>query len=555
MTLGRDEAHDHLFDPIGKACENLSATSIFRILHDRGDQLFADERFSDLFSNIGRRSIAPRIVGTVMVLQRLEGLSDYQAVERLQYDMRWKFAARLTMDDAAFVSTVRVYFRARLAGSKDPDRIFRFVKEVAEAAGLIGRKRVLDSTALYDAVSTQDTVTLIHDAIRRVLKELDSLTKGDLEGQLGRKGDYKDAGKPACNWDNREAREKLLQELAGDGNKVLGHLENKASTPSLEQAAELLATVLGQDIKQEDQGRWSIVRGVATDRVISPVDPETRHGHKTESRRFDGYKGHIAIDPDSEIITATDVTAGNVGDGKAVESLLAKELEKASKCETSSEKPAPIEVYGDASYGGAEVLETLESAGFEANVKVQPPAGRDGHFTSDDFTIDLEKKTVACPAGHVVRLRVMSSGERSASFGDHCEECPMRTQCTDSKRGRTMSIHRKYELISRYRTHQRNDDWKQKYRSTRPKVERKFAHLMRHRHGGRRARVRGCQRVGATSSCSRRRSTSVASRRCWRPQQQPKPLPWAHFGCHANRFSTASSQPLDQFSKTIRPLS
>jgi hypothetical protein len=65
---------------------------------------------------------------------------------------------------------------------------------------------------------------------------------------------------------------------------------------------------------------------VALDRVISTVDTEARHGHKTQSRGFDGYKGHIAIDPDSEIITATEVTAGNVADGTVAETLVGAEL-------------------------------------------------------------------------------------------------------------------------------------------------------------------------------------------------------------------------------------
>jgi hypothetical protein len=338
---------------------------------------------------------------------------------------------------------------------------------------------------------------LIHDAIRLVLKELDTSRRTELQSQLARPSDYHLAGKPACNWDDREAREQLLQELATDGLKVLDTLESKDLSPSLEQAAQLLATVLGQDLVVDEQGRWTIERGVATDRVISVVDPETRHGHKTESRHFDGYKGHIALDPDSELITATEVTAGNVGDGQAVEDLLRAEFEQAREGTKNPKNQAPLEVYGDASYGGAEVLETLEATGMEANVKVQPPVSHHGHFTNEDFTIDLENKTVTCPAGKIVRLQVMASGDGSASFKDHCHDCPKKAHCTEAKQGRTVRIHRKYEIISRYRKTQRSESWKQRYRSTRPKVERKIAHLMRHRHGGRRARVRGSARVGA----------------------------------------------------------
>ena len=88
------------------------------------------------------------------------------------------------------------------------------------------------------------------------------------------------------------------------------------------QAAALLATVLGQDLEEDGDGVFRIARRVAKDRVISTVDPEARHGHKTSARGFDGYKGHTAMDPDSEIITATVVTPGNTGDDRVAEELI-----------------------------------------------------------------------------------------------------------------------------------------------------------------------------------------------------------------------------------------
>src|SRR5262249_8469356 len=159
----------------------------------------------------------------------------------------------------------------------------------------------------------------------------------------------------------------------------------------------------------------------------STVDPEARHGHKTSARGFDGYKGHIAIDPDSEIITATAVTAGNVGDAVPAEALLSDVL--LSQAATAEEQtPAresassePIEVYGDASYGTADLVEKLESAGIEANVKVQPPTARAGKFSQDEFRIDLDAGSVQCPAGQLVKLRLSKDGSGEAQFGASCE--------------------------------------------------------------------------------------------------------------------------------------
>ena len=184
-----------------------------------------------------------------------------------------------------------------------------------------------------------------------------------------------------------------------------------------------------------------------------------------------------------------------MGDGAAVESLLREELQEAAKQAETGVTEAPIEVYGDSSYGGADTLECLDNAGIEANVKVQPAATRDGMHTLDDFAIDLENKTATCPIGRTIKLRVLASGEMHGNFGVLCKGCPQLATCTQAKSGRALRILPKFGLISRYRTHQRSEEWKAKYRSTRPKIERKIAHLMRNRHGGRRARVRGTSRV------------------------------------------------------------
>jgi len=172
---------------------------------------------------------------------------------------------------------------------------------------------VLDSTPLDDAVAAMDTVTLIRSAIRGLLKAADSELETRLRAVLARDEDYAGAGKPVCDYDDAGARFALVDALAKDGMALLGVLDGRELGEVVTQAAALLATVLGQDLDQDETGVFRIARRVAKDRVISIVDPETRHGHKTSARRFDGYKGHIAIDPDSELVTATAVTAGNVG--------------------------------------------------------------------------------------------------------------------------------------------------------------------------------------------------------------------------------------------------
>jgi hypothetical protein len=304
-------------------------------------------------------------------------LSDREAVDRFTFDLRWKYAAGgLDYDHPGFVHTVLVDMRERLRRSERPNRIFETALEVAREAGCVGRTRVLDWTPLCDAVATQDTVTLIRSAIRGLLNDCDAGLASEIRKCLRRDDDYNTPGKPPCDWDDAPAREALLDALARDAYAILALLDGRTVSPELHQAVRLLATVVGQDIEQREDGVFRIVRGVAKDRVISTVDPETRHGHKTAARRFDGYKGHVAVDPESEIITATEVTAGNVADGDTAKSLLADVLAKkpsgteseakpqeAAEGKIVEERPAPTdkepssaapselayEVYGDAS--------------------------------------------------------------------------------------------------------------------------------------------------------------------------------------------------------------
>jgi hypothetical protein len=518
MTLGRAPEQEDVFQTTARYCSGkLSPTSIFELLHRECHRLFPDDAFADLFRDVGRRSVPPRIVAVVMVLQRLEGLSDREAVDRFTFDVRWKYAeGGLDLDYPGFVHTVLVDMRARLRSSQEPNRIFTTVLDVARAAGLVGRRRVLDSTPLYDAVATQDTVTMIRAAIRGVLRVADAPVVTELRALLKRDDDYASAGKPVCDWDDAPARDALVDALARDAYAMLVHLEGRPIPAELKDAVTLLATVVGQDLELTDDGCFRIARRVAPDRVISTVDPETRHGHKTAARGFDGYKGHIAIDPDSEIITASAVTAGNVADGVVTKALLdeilpatkpnasaAESIEGAAVLALESraadvvEVATPaVEVYGDASYGTADVLLHLEEAGAVANVKVQAPHAPGGVFTKDAFHIDLENETVTCPVGQLVQIRRTKDGSGLASFGIACKTCHLASSCTTSKGGRNIRVHEQERILRDARARQKSPVWRANYRATRPKVERKLGHLMRRRHGGRRARMRGTERVG-----------------------------------------------------------
>ena len=542
MTLGLAPRQADLFRSTAGFCDGrVGPESIYGLLHRECHRLFPDEMFADLFTDVGRRSVPPQIVAVVMVLQRIEGCSDREAADRFCFDARWKYAAGgLDFDYPGFVHTVLVDMRARLAASAAPDRIFDMVLEVAKAAGLVGRRRVLDSTALYDAVATMDTVTLVRSAIRGLLKAADSELAGELRAVLGRDDDYVAAGKPVCDYDDPDARAELVDALAHDGMALLAVLDGRELTDAVAQAAALLATVLGQDLDRDEAGVFRIARRVAKDRVISTVDPETRHGHKTAARGFDGYKGHVGIDPDTEIITATTVSAGNAGDASVAEDLIADLLDEhdtdhdtdtgeATDTGTGTDgvadevveasdtagEAAPgsdsgqagdagsdagsdqASVYGDNAYGTGQFHDRLDQAGIESKCKTQQPVAAGGLFSKDRFDIDLEQDSVTCPAGNTAPIRRGADGAGTASFGQACTGCPLREQCTKAAGGRSIGIGPYEQQLAHARHRQRDPDWVADYRATRPKVERKIGHLMRRHHGGRRARVRGQTKVAA----------------------------------------------------------
>jgi Transposase DDE domain/Transposase domain (DUF772) len=470
--------------------------SIWAVLHRECHVLFPDELFADLFTTTGRRSVPPQIVATVMVLQRLFGLSDREAVDAFEFDALWKYACGgLDFDYPGFVHTVLVDMRARLDRSEHPRRIFEVSLNAARRAGIVSAKRVLDSTPLYDAVATQDTVTMIRSAIRQLLVAVDANLEVELRAVLARDDDYASGGKPVCDWDDQLAREQLVAELAADAFACLDLLDARDLGVGVARAAELVAMVVGQDLEPGDDGRFRIARKVARDRVISTVDPDARHGHKTRARGFDGYKGHVAIDPDSEIITDTTVTPGNAGDASVAEDLIDDLLDDAA--ERNNDRGDAATVFGDSAYGTGEFQQHLDDHDINSKCRTQPPSAPAGKFAKDRFNIDLDNDTVTCPAGVTVSIRRGMHGDGLASFTENCIACPRRVECTDAAGGRSIRVTAFEAALARARERQADPDWQADYRANRPKVERKLAHLMRRCHGGRRARVRGRPKVDA----------------------------------------------------------
>jgi transposase len=491
MALGSAKVQQRFDNPRELLGDRLREGSIYRLLADHGLTMFPDDYFADCYtdSKRGRPTIPARVMATVMILQAFEGLSDREACDRLEVDLRWQAACGVDTGAESFHPTALVGQRNRLRASTRPRRLFEDTKVVAKETGAMKtRARVLDSTPIFDAVATEDTVTQLRAAIRKLLGALDQAASplaASVRAALLRDDDYATAGKPPCDWDDKEARELLVDALVRDALAALSVIDGHELPDTVTTASELLALVAGQDVEAGDDGVFRIAHKVAKDRVISTVDPEARHGHKSRNRRFDGYKAHLSVDPDSELIDEVIATAANTQDREAAVDLVASLAD-------AQDKP---EVFGDSAYADGATRDTLRAQGFTITAKVPPVRNSTGLFTKDCFDVDTEQNTVTCPAGQTVTINPTRDGGGRASFKVHCATCPMRQACTTSRSGRTITVHPHEDLLAQARTDQQDPGWKERYRANRPVVERKIAHFGRRHWGGRNARTRGKERI------------------------------------------------------------
>ncbi|EWT02809.1 transposase [Intrasporangium oryzae NRRL B-24470] len=495
---GESDRQRELLDVESVAGHLLEPGSVFALLAEHRDRLFPGELFADLFpSGRGRPSIPGEVIASVIVLQALYGHSDREAVDALTFDLRWKAACGYAIDAKGFDPSTLTYWRRRLAASDRPQRIFEVVREViAETGAVAGRqRRALDSTILDDAVARQDTVTQLIAQIRRVAravpgaKDLIASECTRLAALTGQ--DYGSAGKPPIAWDDPAAREELVSALVGDALALLAALEVEAISKAGGKPAEavaLLALVAGQDVEPSEDsdgtdGRWRIARKTAPDRVISTVDPDTRHAHKTRERRQDGYKAHVVVEPDTGLTTAVMVTR-SAGAGNSDASVGAALLGQ----DTTITEGQRVEVLADSAYGTGEMLHELDQAGHEPVIKPWPlrPAVPGG-FTLDDFVRDTDAGTATCPAGVTRPV----SAKNTVSFESACPGCPLRQQCTTARRGRRLVLH-EHDLLQRaHRQRATDEGFQATYRQHRPMVERSIAWLTR---GARRVPYRGVEK-------------------------------------------------------------
>lgn len=482
---------------------------MFAFLAEHRLRLFPTEMFTDLFpSRRGRPSLPPEVVASVLVLQTLHNVSDREAVDAVTFDLRWKAACGYAIDATGFHPSTLTYWRQRLAASERPHRIFDAVRDVITETGALAGKqrRALDSTILDDAVARQDTVTQLIASIRRVGREVRDArpliaTHCTRLAALTGQG-YDQAGKPRIAWDDRAAREELVSALVGDALALLAALDDQIGLDVISEeggkaadAVALLALVAGQDVEPAEDsdgtdGRWRIARKTAPDRMISTVDPDTRHAHKTRERKQDGFKAHIEVEPDTGLMPMVKLTKTNGTENS--DANVGAELVTA---DPTIAEDQDLEVLGDSAYATGHMLNTVANrAGGEEGKQWVPllkpwpikPAV-EGGFTIDDYAYDPDANTLTCPAS--VTRPVSPAGR--VSYKAACRGCPLREQCTTSATGRLVLLGEHHQLQREHRQRAKDPSWQAAYRQHRPMVERSIAWLTR---GARRVPYRGVEK-------------------------------------------------------------
>ena len=505
--LGKRSDQKGLWEADRLYLDYVGKDTFYGLLASLRGQLFSDDDFAEIYCpDNGRDSVPPSLLATALLLQTYDRVSDAEAKARADFDIRWKVALGIEIEDRPFAKSTLQMFRAQLILHDQVREVFESSLRLARQSGYLkkrGMRVALDTTYILGRGAVKDTYNLLADGIVKLLRALAAVAKITVRGWAEGQGYEKYLGssikgEAVIDWSDRKARAALLAELVADADRLLGWArqvwvelpEDSAQRQSIVDGAELLGQLLLQDIERKsgdgdadahaDDG-VSLRDGVSKDRMPSVHDPELRHGHKSSRRRFDGHKAAIVVDTDSQLITAVDVLPGNAPDN-----LGALELVEQSEASTGS---VVEEAMGDAAYGDGGTRQTFAEAGRQLVAKAPGRPNRK-HFPKDDFHLDLAAGSCTCPAGQVTRT-IVPAGKRTDRTGRTyrlqafqfdgavCWVCPLRSQCIAAKgrKGRRVLIHPQEALLQQARALQQSADYDQ-YRARRVVAEHRLARLV-----------------------------------------------------------------------------
>jgi len=479
--LGKRPAQRGLFEADHLYLDWVGEDTFYGILAGLRGQLFRDDDFAFLYCpDNGRRSVPPSLLATALLLQAHDRVSDAEAASRGRYDIRWKVALGVEIEEAPFAKSTLQLFRAQLILHDEARSVFVRTLDYAREMGYLKGRRMavaLDTTAILGRGAVKDTYNLLADGIKKLAATLARQVDGtrpkvwaERHG-LGRYFASSIKGQAEVDWEDEDARQEFLRGIVEDADRLLAMsrdavqaLPNESEqAEQIREAAALLLQLLWQDIERKEDGGSHLKQGVAKDRIVSVQDPDMRHGRKSSAKRFDGHKLAIAVEPESQLITAVEVLPGNAPDRER-----ALDLVEESEQNTGMEAE---EAVGDCAYGDGETRQAFEDAGRKLVAKVA--RCRNGkQFSKDAFEIDLETMSCTCPAGQATR-KLISSG-RCRRGGDAsppgkafqfsstvCDGCELRSQCTRAgpEKGRTVALHPQERLLQEARALQNSPEF------------------------------------------------------------------------------------------------
>ena len=477
--------------------DHVGKDTFYGLLASLRGQLFRDSDFAKFYcADNGRDSVPPSLLATALLLQAHDKVSDAGAKARADFDIRWKVALGIEIEDRPFAKSTLQVFRAQLILHDRVRAVFESSLRLARESGYLkkrGMRVALDTTNILGRGAVRDTCNLLADGIVKLLRALAAVERSNVKGWAEAQG-YERClgssikGESAIDWSGQGARAGLLAAIVADADRLLeaarqaqeALAEGSPERQDIIAAAELLGQLLLQDVERTGDG-IGLKDGVSKDRMVSVHDPEMRHGHKSSSRRFDGHKAAIVVDTGSQLITAVEVLPGNAPDN-----LGALELVERSEANTG----VPVEeALGDAAYGDGDTKQAFADAGRTLIARVPGRPNRT-HLPKEDFRIDLAAGTCTCPAGQVAG-KLLPAGKRTGSTGrTHrlqafrfdaavCGVCPLRPRCVagSSGKGRTVQLHPQEALLQQARALQQSEAFAG-YRHRRVVVEHRLARLV-----------------------------------------------------------------------------
>ena len=428
--LGKRSDQKGLWEADRLYLDYVGKDTFYGLLASLRGQLFSDDDFAEIYCpDNGRDSVPPSLLATALLLQTYDQVSDAEAKARADFDIRWKVALGIEIEDRPFAKSTLQLFRAQLILHDKVREVFEGSLRLARQSGYLkkrGMRVALDTTYILGRGAVKDTYNLLADGIVKLLRVLAAVAKiavGEWAEAQGYERYFGSSikGEATIDWSDRKAQRKLLGELVADADRLLELArqawvelpEDSAQRQNIVDGAELLGQLLLQDVERKsvdvdaDADGVSVRDGVSKDRMLSVHDPELRHGHKSSRRRFNGHKAAIVVDTDSQLITAVDVLPGN-----AMDNLGALELVEQSEVSTGA---LVEEAMGDAAYGDGGTRQTFADAGRRLVAKVPGRPDRK-HFPKNDFHLDLAAGSCTCPAGQVTHA-IVPAGKRTDGTG------------------------------------------------------------------------------------------------------------------------------------------